>query len=1208
MKLLPGLGGTAHSAQKRKRGVILSAWGWQRLQDAQERTAIAANGGYTYTLEQLSDLTGLSVRSISRLQSCKVAVDRQTLEGFFRAFNLTLTEQDYLQPETAVVQPLHAIAQDWGEAPDVSCFYGRTTELTTLTQWMLQDHCRLIGIVGLGGIGKTALAAKLAEQTKGHFTYVIWRSMRNAPPLESLLAELISFLSGQQETKADVNSLLQCLRQTRCLIVLDNVETLLETRNQAVHYRPGYEAYGELLRVVATTRHQSCFVLTSREKCAQFAQLEGGELAVHGLSLSGSPEAAEALLVATGLAGTNQEQTLYDAPAKALCDRYRCNPLALKIVATTIRDLFGGNIALFLEQNVTLFGDISDLIQQHYSRLSHLEQRVMLWLAINREWVSFTQLQADLQRSVSPIRLMEALQLLEGRSLIETNAGQFTLQPVVMEYATEVLIDRVCHEISDRSSTAPLQPGSFLQSYALIKAQDKDYIRESQIRVILTPLLGRLLSQLGSQKEIVYQLQQILSRLQTECPNQAGYAGGNIINLLCHLHVNLSGYNFSYLSLWQADLQQVDLHQVDFTHSDLSNARFAQPSGSILAVAFSPDSQLLAIGDTHNAVGLWQVADGKPRAVLRGHSGWVWAVAWSLDGHLLASGGEDQNVRLWSTETGACLGSWQGHQGAVRSLAWQPNGHLLASSGDDHDIRLWHRRRQEPVKTLQGHRNWVMSVAWSPDGQTLASASLDQTIRLWDGESGECLKSLTGHDSGIWSIAWSPNGTWLATGSEDHSVKIWDAASGKCLKTLQQKHAGVFAVAWNADSKLLASGGEDRNITIWDTVNDRCLKTLQGHSNSIWTVAWSADGSVLASGSHDQTVRLWSGSNGRSSDCRNLKTLQGYNNAVFAVAWSPDGTTLASSSADHRVKLWLADTGVCLKTLRGHSNWVWGLAWSPDGATLASGSDDCTLRLWSAGTGECFKNLQGHTAWVWGVAWSPDGQRLASGSGDLSIRLWDVQQGQCLNVLQGHSNWVWAVVWSPDGATLASASHDRTVRLWDGKTGNCLNVLEGHANSIESVVWSPDGTTLASASHDHTIRLWDSTTGKCLNVLQGHSNMVRMVAWSPDGTTLASASHDQTIRLWDACTGACLKILEGHTSQVWSVAWRPACQDHSETPDRVLASGSGDETIKLWDTKTGECLKTLRTDRLYEGMIITQATGLTEAQKATLQALGAISD
>jgi len=129
--------------------------------------------------------------------------------------------------------------------------------------------------------------------------------------------------------------------------------------------------------------------------------------------------------------------------------------------------------------------------------------------------------------------------------------------------------------------------------------------------------------------------------------------------------------------------------------------------------------------------------------------------------------------------------------------------------------------------------------------------------------------------------------------------------------------------------------------------------------------------------------------------------------------------------------------------------------------------------------------------------------------------------------------------------------------------------------------------------------LWDVKERVCLNTLKGHKDWVKSVIFSPDGCTLASGSGNQ-IWLWDVRTRECLRTFEEHNDRVRSVTFSPdGC---------TLASGSEDETIKLWDVQTGECLKTLRSPRPYERMNITGVTGLTEAQKATLKALGAVED
>jgi hypothetical protein len=84
---------------------------------------------------------------------------------------------------------------DWGEAPDTDGFIGRAEELAQLRGWLMEDHCRLVPILGMGGIGKTSQAARAARKVARSFGVVHWRSLRNAPPAGEWLAGAIGFIS-----------------------------------------------------------------------------------------------------------------------------------------------------------------------------------------------------------------------------------------------------------------------------------------------------------------------------------------------------------------------------------------------------------------------------------------------------------------------------------------------------------------------------------------------------------------------------------------------------------------------------------------------------------------------------------------------------------------------------------------------------------------------------------------------------------------------------------------------------------------------------------------------------------------------------------------------------------------------------------------------------------------------------------------------------
>lgn len=1169
--------------KKRNRGVFLTKKGLEKLEAARCDWEYQENYGERSTYEKISELTNLDINTIKKILSRSHKVDKRSLEKFYRAFNLKLDQDSYTKLDFIEKK----VQEDWGEAVSIDHFFGRTEELATLTDWTLVDRCRLITIQGMGGIGKTTLSIQFANQVKGQFDYIIWKSLRDIPQGTTMVAEIIEFLSGEKaETLPKsfndrTTELIKHLRSHRCLLILDNAESLLDSSSRAGRYIAGFEQYGELFTRIGATKHNSCLILTTREKPKEIAALEGNQLNVRTLRLKGLTQGFQEILKFKGLIAS-------ESKLKALSDRFGGNPLALKVVATTIQDLFEGNISEFLQQEKAVFGDIKDILEEQFQRLSNLEREVMYWLAIAREPISIKELQSDFVSRLSPIKLLETLESLSRRSLIERNNSCFTQQPVVMEYVTNRLTENSCAEIVH-------QKLNLLQSHALIKATTKDYLKENQSRLILQPLVDELLNIFDSKQNIEARLNQILATLKEISATPKGYTAGNILNLLNQIEADLTGLDFSNLCVWQADLRQAQLHNVNFQNADISKSVFAENFGGIWSVAFSPDGKYLAAGDTKGDIILRRVADGQPIMRFQGHSSWVVSLAFSPDGKTIASSSCDCTAKIWDVNTGQCLHSLEGHEHEVWSVTFSPDGKTVATGCDDHKARLWDVSTGICKRVFSGHKNAVFSLVFSLDGQELISGSHDTTIKFWDIETGKCKRVLRGHEDGVRSISMSPDGQVLASSGEDLKIRLWDIQTGKCLKFLHGHVNIVMSVAFSPQGDFLASSSMGHKVRLWDTNTGECVRIFQEHSNIVNSVAFNFQNNVLASGSYDQSIKLW---NVNTYEC--IKTWQGYSNQALSVAFGSDGKSLITGGHDRQIRFWDIKTEKIAKILRGHTNWVFSVAFSPKYNIIASGSGDKTIKLWNASTGKLIKTLIGHETAVKSVAFSPDDQILASGSDDRTIKLWSVKTTQGLKTLRGHQAEIWSIAFSRDGKTLASASFDNTVKLWDISTGRCLKTLDEHEGWVFAVAFSPENNTLASTSSDQTIKIWNIDTAKCITTIKESVGYSQLVTFNTNGHIIASFDGEHNIKLWQVNTGKFLKALSGHTALINSIVFSP--------DNLTLVSSSEDQTIRIWQVKTGKCLQTLKAKNPYENMNLSNVKGLTESTIETLKILGAVNE
>ncbi|MEL0590157.1 MAG: NB-ARC domain-containing protein [Planktothrix rubescens PR222] len=336
-------------------------------------------------------------------------------------------------PETSQTQNQSTII-NLIEAPELTTFYDRTSELTTLKQWILEDHTRLITIYGLSGIGKSAIALKLIEEINTQFDYIIWKSLNNLPTLSTLQTELKQFFSQSQPTP--LSTVIDYFRNSRCLVILDDLQDIFKSGELAGQYLPEYEDYSKFFKQIATSNHQSCLILLSWTKPIEIANLEAENRPLQTLNLKGLGEEATEILREKGL--IDQENWL------ELITMYQGHPSWLKIIASTIIELFNSSVSMFLsDQNDIYLGDLEPNLKSHLERLSESEKTVIHWLANQDQPVNISQKPANIE--LSKPQFWQVIQSLIRHNLIEKVEAEgrslFLLNPIFQHYIKQKIKD-----------------------------------------------------------------------------------------------------------------------------------------------------------------------------------------------------------------------------------------------------------------------------------------------------------------------------------------------------------------------------------------------------------------------------------------------------------------------------------------------------------------------------------------------------------------------------------------------------------------------------------------------------------------------------------------------------------------------------------------------------------------------------------------------
>jgi hypothetical protein len=329
-------------------------------------------------------------------------------------------------------ESIETLHNDLSEMPDLGAFYNRIPELSTLTNWILQQRCRLIAITGISGIGKTALTVQLVQQIKDEFEYVIWCDFDSLPILAEFQSNLIRIISQSEQLDLSANNqkflpLIKYLQKYRCLVVLDNIQNLFSSGELAGKYKPEYQDYRTLFKQIKELSHQSCVVLIGWEQPRIITEVKSENSLIRTLRLTGLDiVAAREIFRDNGLTEIDN----WDA----IIQRYQGNPFWLNSIANLMQDLGECEIKVLINNTLLLPEDIKDSLQQQCDRLSEIEKQVLSLLAKENDPVNLVKLLEN--SKINSSDLINALQSLLKRCLIEQQGNFYTVLPLIKQYIT----------------------------------------------------------------------------------------------------------------------------------------------------------------------------------------------------------------------------------------------------------------------------------------------------------------------------------------------------------------------------------------------------------------------------------------------------------------------------------------------------------------------------------------------------------------------------------------------------------------------------------------------------------------------------------------------------------------------------------------------------------------------------------------------------
>jgi WD40 repeat protein len=1022
-----------------------------------------------------------------------------------------------------------------------------------------------IGLQGMGGIGKSVLAAALARNDDILADFpdgVIWITLGQQPNLPNRQLQLLQFLDKHHRPIKDVQdglgSLRLILREKSCLIILDDVWAMDDVR--------AFDALGPNCRMLITTRDQKivremgsrefCLDTLSEEDSLRLLAIKSGQsLDCLDSKAKEVVEECDNLPLALAMVGSMAKAAqagaeshshelvkleMVGSMAKAALKRGRPDPWEHILHRLRSADLEKISVDFPNYQ----YPNLMRAIEVSVDSLEPEERRHYLELAVFPEDTEVPEEALQLLWDLDQYDTADLADHFADLSLARLNAGRLSLHDLQHDFALKRagdmaalhgrLVDAYGNICPDGWHSGP-DDGYFFQhlAYHLLHSGKRSELKKMalDLRWLEARLEKTDLTSLISDFDLLPEDEEFkLSRSCLRLSSHVLFLDSTQIasQLLGRMqHLNLPGIKDLIIQA-KASKDRPWLRPVTSSLTPPGGPLIRTLAGhadSVNAVVLTPDGRCAVSASSDNTLKVWDLESGLEIRTLAGHADSVRAVALTPDGRRAVSASDDSTIKVWDIKSGKEIRTLKGHDGGFNSVALTPDGLRAVSASSDSTLNVWDLGTGKAIQTLVGHGGPIRAIAPTADGLRAISASDDKTLKIWDLESGLEIRTLKGHANGVSAVALTPDGLRVVSASKDWTLKIWDLESGENMQTLKGGHMDyIKAVALTRDGLRAVSTSDDKTITVWDLKKCQKVRILRGHIDRVTAVSLTSDGQIAVSASSDGTLKVWN-----IEGDKDIRTPNGYASEVRAVALTSDGQIAVSASSDGTLKIWNPKSGQEIQTLKGHDGWVKAVILKSDGlqALLAT----CyNITRWDLNSDHKEPILEDCDNKINSVALTSDGRRAVSASDDSTLKVWDLDSGNLIRILNGLAIWVTAVAMTEDGRRAISALGDGTIQIWDLESGNLIRTINSHDFRIRDIALTPDCLQAVSASNDKTLKVWDLESGLEIGTLAGHADSVNAIALTPDGRRAVSASRDNTLKIWDLESGSLIASFTGESS------------------------------------------------------------------------------